>query len=93
MATLERRIDALESVDKGNMLDIVILHEIVTPGMVGAPIRFATIDGERVDIEPGETEDAFRDRLAELIRDLRKRADRRPLVLLRADDAELTCGA
>jgi hypothetical protein len=87
MTTLERRIEALEAMGNSGTPDLVVMHEIVTPGKRGRPVKMATIDGRRYDMNPGETEGEFIARVEAAARERRRLAGtRHPLVLLSSCD-------
>lgn len=90
MQTLERRIEALETKGSAGALDLIVMHEIVSPGKVGLPVRSATIDGQRYDIESGESEGDFIARVEAAARERRRLSgNRHPLVLLSSCDEAL----
>jgi hypothetical protein len=88
MPRLDRRLEALEAATVG-MPDIVIIHNIVTPGRLDAPLRFASIDGRQHDIGQGETQDAYRQRVREAAREHRRLSGRHPLVLMSSEIADV----
>jgi len=88
--SLERRVETLEAAGGGNLPDVVIMREIVSPGHVGDPVTIAEIDGQRYEREVGESEERFIVRVGDLARERRQATgNRRALVILRADDEDI----
>ena len=90
MATLEKRVDALEVRGHGRTPDLIVMHTIVSPGKVGLPVRAATVDGQRYVMSPGETEGEFVARIGDAARERRRLSgNRHPLVFLTSTDEDL----
>ena len=62
-ATLDRRLAALEAVNRAANNSVLIVIRIITPGLESGEATFATALGQRFRREPSETEDDFIQRL------------------------------
>ncbi len=89
MATLDRRIKALEQAGGGDPPQTLFLREIVAAGRIGKQLRVAEIEGERIDCAPAETESQFIARVSAIAREWHDIGRCRLRVILNALDEDV----
>jgi hypothetical protein len=88
-ATIQRRVEALEAAGAGEVDFILILRQIVTPGVPMGEATHAQALGHSFTREPSETEDQFIERIRGYARMHRRPGQHGVLVVLDETDLDL----